>query len=103
MTTARDILLVVVVMGVPAYLVVRGGWRGLVVATPIPWISVFLAGEIQRAGDPGAERFGLAVWIVAGWLVSLVYCVTIYGLRQVALFFASRLGSVSATKVRYRT
>ena len=102
MTPLRDILLTSVVMAVPAYLVVRAGWRGVVVAVPFMWISAFLAGEIQRAGDLAGERFGLAVWIVIGWLVSLAYCGLIYGVRQLALFSTCRLGSSAATRVRYR-
>src|SRR5438105_11357364 len=103
MTALRDILLTAVVMAIPAYLVVRAGWRGFVVGVPFMWISAFLAGEIQRTDDLAGERFGLAVWIMIGWLVSLAYCGLIYGVRQLALFSASRLGSSSATKVRYRT
>src|SRR5947209_10116178 len=100
MTTLRDILLVGVVMGVPAYLVVRAGWRGLMVAAPFMWLSALLAGEIQRTGGLAGERFGVAVWIVFGWLVSLGYCGIIYAVRQLALFSASRLGSLAATRVR---
>ena len=103
MTILRDVLLTLVVMGVPAYLVIRGGWRGLVVAIPVMWISGYLTGEIQRAGDSVAERFGIAVLIVGGCTVSLAYCGLIYVLRQFALFLASHLGSGIAINVRYRT
>lgn len=102
MTILRDVLLTLVVMGVPAYLVIRGGWRGLVVAIPVMWISGYLAGEIQRAADPVAKRFAMAVWIVSGCVLSLAYCGLIYGARQLALFLASRLGIGVAIKVRYR-
>ena len=103
MTTLRDIILSLAVLGLPIYLVVRGGWRGLVLAAPVMWILAYLAGEIQRAGDSTADRFGMAIWIVVGWAVSLAYCGVIYGFRQLTLLLASRLGSVVATKVRYQT
>src|SRR5947207_10438712 len=74
MTPLRDILLMAAVMGIPAYLVVRAGWRGFVVAAPFMWVSALLAGEIQRTSDLAGERFGLAVWIAIGWLVSLACC-----------------------------
>ncbi len=93
MTILRDVLLTLVVMGVPAYLVIRGGWRGLVVAIPVMWISGYLAGEIQRAADPVAERFSMAVWIVSGCVLSLASCGLIYGVRQLALFWHLVWGS----------
>jgi len=66
MTTLRDILLGLVVLGLPVYLVMRGGWRGFLAAAPVMWITAYLSGEIQRLGDSAAERFGMAVWLVFG-------------------------------------
>jgi hypothetical protein len=98
----RDILLLVINLGLPIYLVARLGWRGLITGALCIWVTVYFSGEIQRAGDARAERFAMGVWVVVGLLFAFAYCGIIYGARQLILFARARWGSFDVTKVKYR-
>ena len=74
MTALSEILLFVINLGLPIYLVVRWGWRGVIGGAFCMWVTVYLSGEIQRAGDPRSERFAMGVWLVAGLLFTFTYC-----------------------------
>jgi hypothetical protein len=82
-TILGNIALIMIVLGLPIYLVIRFGWRGVFMGAFAMWVLGFLAGELQRAGEPKSESLGPAVWIVMGWLVSLIYCAIVLGARQV--------------------
>ncbi len=66
------------------------------------WITVYFSGEIQRGGEPGAERFAMGAWVVVGLLFTFAYCGIIYGARQLILFARARWGSFDLTEVKYR-
>jgi hypothetical protein len=102
MTVFRDIILFVIDLGLPIYLVARLGWRGVIAGAFCMWVTVYLSGEIQREGDPRADRFAMGVWIVVGLLFTIAYCAIVYGARQFVLFARARWGSLDVTKVRYR-
>lgn len=87
MTVLGNISLIVVVLGLPVFLVIRLGWRGVFIGAFAMWVSAYLAGEIQRAGDPKSDSLGPAVWIVMGWLVGLVYCTFALGACQLVRYF----------------
>jgi len=102
MIALRDILLLVINFGLPIYLVARLGWRGIIAGALCMWVTVYFSGEIQRADDPRAERFGMGVWVAVGLLFTFIYCGIIYGARQLILFARARWGRFDVTKVKYR-
>ena len=102
MTALGEILLFVINLGLPIYLVVRWGWRGVIGGAFCMWVSVYLSGEIQRAGNPGAERFAMGAWLIAGLLFTFAYCGIVYSMRQFVLFARARWGKFDATKVRHK-
>jgi hypothetical protein len=102
MTALCEILLFVINLCFPIYLVVRWGWRGVIGGAFCMWVTVYLSGEIQRAGDPGAERFAMGAWLIAGLLFTFAYCGIVYGTRQLVLFARARWGNFDVTKVRYK-
>ena len=83
--TLENPLMVLVMFGLPAYLVVRLGWRGIFFGAPFVWGFECLMGVLEQARDPH-ESLAIAVWIVAGWLVGLVYCFLVLGMRELARF-----------------
>ena len=92
MVVLRDILIFVLVFGLPAYIVLRAGWRGVIAGSLTMWCIGYLVGVLERAGEPKSESLGMAVWIVLGWLVSLVYCGAIYGARELFRFIRRKTG-----------
>lgn len=103
MTTIRDTALFIANFGLPVYLVARLGWRGVVAGAFCMWVLVYSSGEIQRAGDPQAERLGMGVWLVVGLPFSFVFCGLAYGVRQAILFARARWGRLDVTTVKYKT
>ncbi len=57
----------------------------------IPWITLYVGGYLLSVLDP--ERDGVVVdtlWILFGWLPSLLYAFALYGLRRLFFFLARR-------------
>ena len=74
MITFRDTVLFLVNFGLPVYIVARLGWRGVIIGASCMWVLVYASGEIQRAGNPQAERFGMGMWLVVGLIFTFLYC-----------------------------
>lgn len=100
MTNIRDTALLLANFGLPVYLVARLGWRGVVAGAFCMWVLVFASGEIQRASDPQAERFGLGMWLVVGLPFTFLYCGITYGVRQFILYARARWGGLDVTKLK---
>lgn len=103
MTSIRDTALLLANFGLPAYLVARLGWRGVVTGAFCMWVLVYASGEIQRAGDPQAERFGMGMWLIVGLPFSFIYCGIAYGIRQLILYARGRWGGLDVTKMKYKS
>ena len=103
MTTFRDTVLFLVNFGLPVYIVARLGWRGVIIGAFCMWVLVYASGEIQRAGNPQAERFGMGMWLVVGLIFTFIYCGITYGVRQFILFARARWGGLDVTKIKYKS
>ena len=103
MTSIRDTALFFANFGLPAYLVARLGWRGVVAGAFCMWVLVYASGEIQRASDPQADRFGIGMWLVVGLPFSFIYCGLAYGVRQAIFSARARWGGLDVTTVKYKT
>jgi hypothetical protein len=80
----RDILFLLLALGLPAYFVLREGWRGLIGGTLLMWCIGYLALSVPRGGDPRNEETTATLWVIGGWLISLVLCGGIYGAGELA-------------------
>jgi hypothetical protein len=103
MNDIRDTALFLANFGFPIYFIARLGWRGVVAGAFCMWLLVHASGEIQRAGDPQAGRFGMAIWIVAGLPLASIYCGIAYGVRQFILYARSRWGGLDVTQMKYKS
>jgi hypothetical protein len=103
MTSIRDTALFLANFGLPGYLVARLGWRGVVAGAFSMWVLVYASGEIQRASDPQADRFGMGMWLVVGLPFTFIYCGITYGIRQFILFALARWGGLNITQMKYKS
>lgn len=67
------------------------------------WILVFASGEIQRASEPQADRFGVGMWLVFGLPLAFIYCGIAYGVRQIILFARARWGGLDVARIKYKS
>lgn len=103
MTSIRDTALLLANFGLPAYLVARLGWRGVVAGAFCMWVLVYASGEIQRASDPQADRLGMGIWLVFGLPFTFIYCGFIFGVRQFILYACARWGGIDGSKMKYKS
>jgi hypothetical protein len=96
------IVLFVTNLILPAFVVAKFGWRGLIWGAVYMWISIYFSGVIQRYYYPQEERFGLGVWVVVGPIVTSVYCSICYCARQIALVALIKWRKRGIEGVRYR-
>ena len=85
-----DNFLMLFALAAPACLVLRFNLAGAVVGALTLWLTLVFAGEVLSALDPGRSRLTDAVWVQAGWLASLIYCLLIYGAKQLYSFLRGR-------------
>ena len=101
MTHLRDTALLLANLGLPIFLVARLGWRGVVAGAFCMWGLVYASGEIQRASDPNAERFGMGLWLLVGLPFAFIYCGITYGVGKFILYARVRWGRLEATRMKY--
>lgn len=89
--TLENPLMILVMFGLPAYVVFRLGWRGIFFGAPFIWGLGCLMAALEQIREPH-ESLAIAVWIVSGWLVGLVYCLLVLGVRQLARFIRQKIG-----------
>lgn len=65
---------------------VRRWWLSIALATLIPWFGLILCGILLAKLDPLRSSLpGDQIWIMVGWLPSLLYAVILYGLKVLVL------------------
>lgn len=89
--TAADLLLLLAALALPAAIVVRWGWRGIVPAGLAHWLILVAAGRVLSALDPAREA-GLidSIWLLLGWIAGLAYASAVFLLDRLARLAARR-------------
>jgi hypothetical protein len=86
-----DRILAVLAFITPVYCVLRWNLPGVFIGAFLCWGILIVARSILARLDP--ERGGSVldgVWLLFGWFASLVYCVTIYGLKRLYIFVRNK-------------
>jgi len=78
MEAVRDILLLVVALGLPAYFVLRFSSAGLLLGSLTMWFGVAAVCEIRYASQAYPDRCATSVWLCVGWFLSLLYCLGLH-------------------------
>lgn len=78
---AFDAIALVLSLAIPIYAVVRFGWVGVIAGSIILWLMAFAEGAILSAYDHERSRMLDALWFDSGWMVSIIYCAAIYGVK----------------------
>lgn len=78
MEAVRDILLLVVAFGLPAYFVLRFSSAGLLLGSLTMWFAVAAVCEIHYASQAYPDRCATSVWLCVGWFLSLGYCLCLH-------------------------
>ena len=60
-------------------------------AAVIPWVTLWVCGRLLSDLDPEREG-GIvdSIWLLFGWLPSLLYALALYGLRRLFVFLYRR-------------
>jgi hypothetical protein len=87
----ENMFVAVVCFALPAWLVLRFGFFGILPGVISFWGLVFLAGEIQYARHPESRGIGSAIWILAGWFYGFAYCLLLWGVRGLVLFAMAKV------------
>ena len=80
----------------PAYIVLR--FRRWIFTVPlgavICWFTLVICGHLLAVLDPEREGGMLdSIWLIFGWIPSLLYAVSLYASRSLFLFLRSRYAS----------
>ncbi|HXE54613.1 MAG TPA: hypothetical protein VN541_16450 [Tepidisphaeraceae bacterium] len=79
---ALDDIILTVALVLPAWIVLRSGYTGIFFGALLHWGLLIVAGEVLAATvhDRG---FNLdALWILFGWIPSLVFCGMLYAAKR---------------------
>ena len=82
----ENLFVAVVCFALPAWLVLRFGFFGILPGVVSFWGLVFLAAEIHYARHPELRGIGSAIWILSGWFYGFAYCLLLWGLRALLSF-----------------
>ena len=86
-----DRILLIVALVVPILCVARWDLRGVIVGALFFWVALVIAGWIlSRLDTERGTTVGDTVWLLFGWFGGLLYCLPIYGIKRLDLFFRSR-------------
>ena len=56
-----------------------------------PWVTLWVCGHLLADLDPEREGgIGDSIWLLFGWLPSLLYALALYGLRRLFVFLRRR-------------
>ncbi len=76
---------------VPIWLIIRLNIVGLILGALFFWIVLILGGELLNQLDPERDSAIIdIIWLWAGWLGGLMYCLPIYAIRRVTLLLRRR-------------
>ena len=90
MLELADKLLLAFALVAPLIVIWMLGYTGIFIGTILAWGSLVVAGWMLSQFDPGHQAGMLdSIWLLLGWLPSLVYCVAIFGAIQASKFSAS--------------
>ena len=74
----------------PVITVLRWNLIGVVIGTLVVWGSLAVAGPLISQLDPSRLEGGTAmldvIWLLAGWIAGLLYCLLIYGSKRLVLY-----------------
>lgn len=78
-----DIAGLILMLGVPVWLIIRLRWVGLILGILAHWWIGVAIGAVLSELDPQREGAMLdLIWLVGGWIAGLIYCLPIFGLRE---------------------
>jgi len=89
MTPSQNAVILAAMVGLPAYLVIRFGWRGIFFGAAVMWAIGYLPLHIEQVREPH-ESLGIAIWITTGWLCGLVYCLFIWTVLWLVRFIRKK-------------
>jgi membrane protein YqaA with SNARE-associated domain len=78
-------------LGLPVWLIIRMRWIGLLLGVLSHWWIGIATGVILSELDPQREGAMLdVIWLVGGWIAGLIYCLPIFGIRELVAWVSGR-------------
>lgn len=73
---------------IPLPLIAAFRWVGVALGAIFVWLILLIAGIWISALDPTHGSAGSdTIWLAFGWIGGLLYCLPIFGLRELAAWF----------------
>ena len=82
---------------IPVPLIIAFRWIGVALGTVVVWVSLVVAGVWISSLDPKRDASMLdSIWLLFGWLGGLLYCLPIFGLRELVAYVSRRRRPMAA-------
>ncbi|MDZ4782390.1 MAG: hypothetical protein SGJ19_19265 [Planctomycetia bacterium] len=76
---------------VPAILVWRYRWKGVLIDALFFWISLAVVGEALQVLDPLRDAaLTDSIWVLFGWIGGLLYCLAVLSLLRIFTWIATQ-------------
>jgi hypothetical protein len=86
-----SIIFMILAFTVPIYLVFRFKGIGVVLGALFFWGDGIIVGQLLRVLDPARDNGpGDMVWLLMGWLPSIIYAFILFGIKHLILWIISK-------------